>query len=67
VRVSGEPAGEVTSGTVSPSLEQGIGLAYVPAESSKAGSPIEIMVRDKGVPAEIARAPFYKEGSVRKA
>jgi aminomethyltransferase len=67
VRFQGQPAGEVTSGTVSPSLEQGVGLAYVPAEASKAGTPIEVMVRDKAVEAEVVRPPFYKEGSVRKA
>ena len=67
VRVNGEPAGEVTSGTVSPSLEKGVGLAYVSAESAKPGTKLEIMVRDKAVPAEVARPPFYKEGSVRKA
>lgn len=67
VRVGGEPAGEVTSGTVSPSLEQGIGLAYVPTDASKAGSALDIMVRDKAVPAEVVRAPFYKHGTVRKA
>lgn len=67
VRFEGEPAGEVTSGTVSPSLEIGIGLAYVPSEAAKAGSTIEIMVRDKAVAAEVTRAPFYQEGTVRKS
>ncbi|HEX6693584.1 MAG TPA: glycine cleavage system aminomethyltransferase GcvT [Longimicrobiales bacterium] len=66
VRVNGELSGEVTSGIHSPSLGQGIGMAYVPAEFSKAGTTIEIMVRDKAVEAEIVRPPFYKEGSVRK-
>jgi aminomethyltransferase len=66
VRVNGEPAGEVTSGIHSPSLGTGIGMAYVPVESSKPGSEIEIMVRDKGVLAEVVRPPFYKEGTVRK-
>jgi aminomethyltransferase len=66
VRAHGQGAGEVTSGTVSPSLEQGVGLAYVATESSKPGTPIEIMVRDKVIPAEITRPPFYKEGSVKK-
>ncbi len=66
VRVNGEPGGEVTSGIHSPSLGKGIGMAYVPIESSKPGSQIEIMVRDKGVMAEVVRPPFYKEGSVRK-
>ena len=67
VRYNGEPGGEVTSGTVSPSLEQGVGLAYVPAEASKPGSEIEIVVRDKAIKAEVTRPPFYKHGSVKKA
>jgi aminomethyltransferase len=67
VRHNGEAGGEVTSGTVSPSLEIGVGLAYVPAEASKAGTAIEIVVRDKAVPAEVTRPPFYKEGTVRKS
>ena len=67
VRYNGEPGGEVTSGTVSPSLEQGVGLAYVPAEAAKPGSEIEIVVRDKAIKAEVTRPPFYKHGTVRKA
>ena len=67
VRAGGQPAGEVTSGTVSPMLEQGIGMAYVPTEYSKPGTEIEIMVRDKPAAAEVVRPPFYPHGSVRRA
>ena len=66
VRFEGEPAGEVTSGIHSPSLQQGIGLAYVPVEAAKPGTPLEVMIRDKGCAAEVVRTPFYKEGSVRR-
>ncbi len=66
VRVNGQGAGEVTSGTVSPSLDKGIGLAYVATEHSKPGTSIDIKVRDKTIPAEVTRPPFYKEGTVRK-
>jgi aminomethyltransferase len=66
VRVNGEPAGEVTSGIVSPMLQQGIGMCYVPADAAKAGTRIDIMVRDKAIPAEIVRPPFYRDGTVRK-
>ena len=66
VRVNGQGAGEVTSGTVSPSLDKGIGLAYVATEHSKPGTTIDIIVRDKAIPAEVTRPPFYKEGTVRK-
>jgi aminomethyltransferase len=66
VRVDGQPAGEVTSGLVSPMLQTGVGMCYVPAAAAKAGTHIEIVVRDKTIPAEIVRPPFYREGSVRK-
>src|SRR5688500_13319334 len=66
VRHKGEPAGEVTSGTVSPMLDVGIGMAYVATEAAKPGAQIEIMVRDKPVAAEVVRPPFYDRGSVRK-
>lgn len=66
VQIDGEPVGEVTSGIVSPMLQQGIGMAYVPADAAKPGTRIDIMVRDKAIPAEIVRPPFYKGGSVRK-
>ena len=66
VRAGGEPAGEVTSGTVSPMLEKGIGMAYVPTEFSKPGSQIEIVVRDRAMPAEVVRTPFYTGGSIKR-
>jgi aminomethyltransferase len=66
IRVHGEGVGEVTSGTVSPTLEKGVGLAYISADLAKPGTAIDIMVRDKAIPAEITRPPFYKEGSVKK-
>ena len=66
VRVDGEPAGQVTSGVLSPSTGQGIGMAYVPAAAAKPGTAIEIMVRDRPIAAEVARPPFYTEGSLRR-
>jgi aminomethyltransferase len=66
VHIDGEPSGEVTSGIVSPMLQRGIGMAYVPADAAQPGTRIDIMVRDKAIPAEIVRPPFYRDGSVRK-
>jgi aminomethyltransferase len=66
VRIDGRPAGTVTSGGVSPMLQQGVGMCYVPAASSKPGTRIDIMVRDRPIPAEIVRPPFYRDGSVRR-
>lgn len=53
--------GRVTSGTMSPSLDKAIGLGYVPIEIASEGSPIFIGVRNKLVPAEVVKTPFYKK------
>jgi aminomethyltransferase len=57
----GEPVGEVTSGTLSPSLEVGIGMGYVRADLADAGNEIEIDVRGKRRPAEIRERPLYSK------
>lgn len=54
----GKHVGMVTSGTVSPILEKGIGLGYVELEFSKIATGIELEVRNKMIPAEIIKAPF---------
>jgi len=59
VLAGGEPAGEVTSGTFSPSLERGIGMAYVRAELAEPGTEVEIDVRGKRRPARIGSKPLY--------
>ena len=60
VNEKGEIIGEVTSGTMSPSLKKGIGMGYVPKELSKIGSEIFIQVRNKAIPAVVVKLPFYK-------
>jgi aminomethyltransferase len=54
--------GEVTSGTLSPCLQAGIGLAYVPAELARVGERLEIDVRGKMRPAVIKEKPLYRKG-----
>ncbi len=61
VLASGEPAGVVTSGTFSPSLERGIGMAYVRSELAEPGTEVEIDVRGKHRPARIASKPLYRK------
>jgi glycine cleavage system T protein (aminomethyltransferase) len=55
--------GVVTSGTFSPSLERGIGMAYVSAEHAQPGTAIEIDVRGKTRSARIEQKPLYKKGA----
>ena len=51
--------GEVTSGTLSPCLNQGIGMAYLPAERAEPGAQIEIDVRGRTRTAEVREKPLY--------
>jgi aminomethyltransferase len=55
--------GEVTSGTLSPCLETGIGLAYVPSERAATGTRLEIDVRGKMRPAVVKDKPLYRKDS----
>jgi aminomethyltransferase len=55
--------GVVTSGTHSPTLGMGIGLAYVPAERAAVGTRLEIDVRGKMRPAVVREKPLYRKGS----
>jgi aminomethyltransferase len=59
VLAGGEQAGSVTSGTFSPSLEVGIGMAYVRTDLAEPGTAVEIDVRGKRRPARIASKPLY--------
>lgn len=57
---AGEEIGIVTSGTMSPSLGHGLGLAYVKTAFAKAETPIKIVVRNRELAARVQRPPFYK-------
>ncbi len=60
VDAQGNKIGVVTSGTMSPSLNKGIGLGYVPSEYSKVDNKIHIQIRKNTVPATVVKPPFYK-------
>ncbi len=55
-----EGGGEVTSGTHSPMLDQGIGMGYVPAASASPGTELAIDVRGKSRRASIVKKPIYR-------
>jgi aminomethyltransferase len=58
--VNGQPAGEVVSGTQSPSLGLGIGLGYVPTAAAQPDTQIEIEIRGQRYPAVVVKKPIYR-------
>jgi len=58
---NGERIGEVTSGTLSPSLNWGVGMAYVSTARAKIGAQIDIEIRGQKFPAIIEKKPLYKK------
>jgi aminomethyltransferase len=61
LNTNGEIIGEVTSGTMSPMMKQGIGMAYVAKGYWKKGTEILIRIRNKDLRAEIVDLPIYKK------
>lgn len=52
--------GEITSGTLSPTLGYPVALAYVPTQLSKPGQHLEVEIRGKTYPASVVKKPFYR-------
>jgi aminomethyltransferase len=65
IQRDGVRVGEVTSGIVSPSLGHGIGLGYVAADAAKAGTRLDVVIRNQTATAEVVRPPFYTQGSAK--
>lgn len=55
---NGQKIGTVTSGSLSPLLNKNIGLAYIDNGFNKIGTPIEILIRDKKIKANVVKTPF---------
>lgn len=56
----GNRIGEVTSGTMSPTLKKGIGMGYVQTAFAAEGSEIAVVIREKQIPARVVKMPFLK-------
>jgi aminomethyltransferase len=54
-----EGGGEVTSGSLSPMLDVGIGMGYVPADRAKVGTELVIDVRGRARKARVVKKPIY--------
>jgi len=61
VDAQGTIIGVVTSGTMAPSLNKGIGMGYVPVAFAAEDSEIFIRIRKNDVPAKVVKLPFYKK------
>ena len=61
VNLKGETIGEVTSGTLTPSMGVGIGMGYVKSEYATPGTEIAITVRNKNLMAKVEKFPLYKK------
>ncbi len=58
--VDGRDVGFVTSGAFSPTLDQNLGLGLVDADVAGIGKPIDVIIRDRAIPAKQVKTPFYK-------
>lgn len=61
VDAEGNLIGEVTSGTMSPVLKQGVGMGYVPVSYAQPGSQIFIRIRKKVLKAKVVQMPVFKK------
>jgi len=55
----GEMVGEVTSGTLSPTMNRGIAMGYLEQTSAKEGTRVDVRVRERYEPATVTKMPFY--------
>ena len=58
---AGTKIGEVTSGNLSPLLQKGIGMGYLPPALATPGTAITIDIRGKACPAVVVKTPFYRK------
>ena len=64
---AGEPVGEVTSGTQSPTLGKALGMAYLPVEATGVGTEFFVEIRNRSARARVVELPFYSRKKSEKA
>ncbi|ARU63244.1 glycine cleavage system protein T [Tumebacillus avium] len=60
VQVDGKKIGEVTTGTMGPTVKKNIGLALIDVEYATIGQELDVIIRNKAVKGVIIKTPFYK-------
>jgi aminomethyltransferase len=60
VKVAGETAGAVTSGTYGPYVKKSIGLVYLPTASARPGTRFHVAIRGREARAVVVPTPFYR-------
>jgi aminomethyltransferase len=60
VLAGGKVVGSVTSGTMGPSVEKPVAMAYLPSELAAIGTEVAVEIRGKPVPAVVVKTPFYQ-------
>ncbi len=65
IRANGAVVAEATSGGLSPNLGHGIALAYLPRALTPVGTSVELEIRGRAVPGEVASLPFVKAAPAR--
>ena len=58
---NGSSIGTVTSGTFSPTLDKGIGMGYVGIDYAKPGTTVNVVIRNKELPASVVSVPFVRK------
>jgi len=61
----GSVVGTIASGGPAPSLDKGVGTAYLPTELAEVGTVLEMELRKRTVPVTVVKFPFYKKGTAR--
>jgi aminomethyltransferase len=64
ILMNDQSVGIITSGTMSPSLETGIGIGYVNRPFDKSGTELLVDIRGRMKSAVVVKPPFYKNGSL---
>ena len=66
ILAGGQPVGQVTSGTFSPTLQKPIAMGYVRPEFAEPGTELQIDIRGRQEPARVVQLPFYRRNKVAR-